>query len=297
MNVSIEDLEFRHGRAGFRLAIPELSFSSGRVAALVGPNGAGKTTLLHLVAGLLQPLAGQVLVGGRCADRVLPTGTIGFCPDAFPPSGRQRLVAWLRWMIELRRGRRIDPGETEALAGTLGAEDLLPARLDRLSRGQAKRAGLLLAMAGEPSVLLLDEPTAYLDPEAVRLLRERLLELRERGVTIVVSSHHLGELEKVADDVVFLSQGRVVRRGAVRDSTDRRCELVVSAWPDAARRRWKDADWESRGDGRVLVRVRCSGREELARVEGFLLGAGEQVFEIRGPSDFLEEWYRECIDA
>ncbi len=295
--IRVEGVTFRYRGGGFRLEVRELVVAPGKVTALVGPNGAGKTTLLHVVAGLLPPDAGTVLVGGRPAESRLREGGIGFCPDSFPPAGRRTLRAWAGWIAELREGRTPGPGAIDALAAGLGVTGLLDRPLGRLSRGQAKRAGLLLALVGEPPVVLLDEPTAYLDPDAVVLLRETILGLRERGVTVLVSSHHLDELERIADEAVFLSRGRLVSHERVPGGAARPCELVVSAWPGEARRRWSEADWTPLEDGRVRVRVPCAAEAELARIEGFLLGAGERVYEVRLPGGSLEERYRDRMDS
>ena len=185
-----------------------LSLGEGLVG-LVGANGAGKTTLLRLMAGLLAPSAGTVLVGGRTAVAHRVAFGVGCIPDAAQLPPYLRVQAFLDG---LRRAAGSPPptaGEA-AIYAALGVADLATRPLAALSLGQRRRVELCAALIGDPDVLLLDEPTNGLDPLAMTALRSGLLEARRPGRVIIVSSHHLDELQRIADLVVLMHEGAVV---------------------------------------------------------------------------------------
>lgn len=188
---------------------------SGEVLALIGPNGAGKSTLLRVLAGLVRPDRGCVLVENE------PLGRL-------PPDARARRIGWLaqgarttwgmtvREVVSLGRlphGDRARAPVERALA-RLGLASLAEVRVDRLSGGEAKRAMIARVLAGEPRVLLLDEPTADLDPAAafavMRLLRTVAA---EEGRAVIVVLHDLTLATRFADRFVLLSEGRLVAEG------------------------------------------------------------------------------------
>lgn len=197
---------FRDGTVALRDV--DLTLGEG-IVGLVGANGAGKTTLLQLMAGLLAPSAGSVLVGGRTAVAHRVAFGVGCIPDAAQLPPYMRVAAFLDG---LRRasGSPAPTGSELAIQRALGVSDLASHALATLSLGQRRRVELCAALIGDPDVLLLDEPTNGLDPLAMTALRCGLLEARRRGRLIVVSSHHLDELQRIADWVVLMHEGRVV---------------------------------------------------------------------------------------
>ena len=191
----------------------DLTARPGEVTALVGPNGAGKTTLLLVLATLLVPDAGEVRVAGHDpiteADAV--RARMGWAPDVF---GLYDNLTCREYLVFCGEAMRM----SKAAARTRAAELIELARLtehaDRpvhtLSRGQKQRLGLTRALVHSPSVLLLDEPASGLDPRSRVELRALLRQLAAEGTTILVSSHLLGDLEELADRVVFVDQGLTV---------------------------------------------------------------------------------------
>jgi len=188
---------------------------AGHVAALVGPNGAGKTTLLNLAAGLAAPSAGGVTVlGGRPAGSPAALDGIGFVAQDTPMY--KNLSA--RDMLHLTRNlnRRFDQAYAEARLGELGIP--LKRRAGKLSGGQQAQLALTLALARRPRLLVLDEPMAMLDPIARHdFMALVMTAMAADGVSVVLSSHVLAELERVADYLILMSRGRVQLAGEVDD--------------------------------------------------------------------------------
>jgi ABC-2 type transport system ATP-binding protein len=192
-----------------------VAIPAGHVAALVGPNGAGKTTLLNLAAGLAAPSAGGVTVlGGRPAGSPMALDGIAFVAQDAPMY--KNLSA--RDMLHLTRNlnRRFDQRYAEDRLGELGIP--LKRKAGKLSGGQQSQLALTLALARRPRLLVLDEPMAMLDPVARHdFMASVMTAMVADGVSVVLSSHVLAELERVADYLILMSRGRVQLAGEVDD--------------------------------------------------------------------------------
>jgi len=196
-------------------AVDDLSFSvePGRVTGFLGPNGAGKTTTLRMVLNLVTPTRGTATIGGRrYADLEEPPRVVGAVLEASAAhagrTGRNHL-----------RAVCIAAGFSQARADeVLELVGLTPAA-DRTFRGYSlgmrQRLGIATAMLGDPQVLILDEPANGLDPEGIHWMRELLQQLAAQGRTVLVSSHLLSEMQTLADDVVIVAAGRLLRQGPV----------------------------------------------------------------------------------
>lgn len=191
----------------------DLRARAGAVTALVGPNGSGKTTLLLVLAGLLVPDEGRVLVAGHdpVTDGPAARARTGWMPDAF---GTWDSLTAREVLGTFAAAYRLPTAQADARVSELLATVHLSEFADRpasvLSRGQKQRLGLARALVHDPQVLLLDEPASGLDPRSRVDLRLLLRRLADEGRTVLVSSHVLSELEEMADDAVFLSKGRTV---------------------------------------------------------------------------------------
>ena len=198
----------RYGRSRWALSECSLTLPTGRMAALVGPNGAGKTTLLHLAMGLLQPSAGAVSIYGRdpWRDPLATLPRVGFVAQDHP------LYRGFTVADTLEYGRRMNQRWDGELAGArlrrLGIP--LGQRVGKLSGGQQAQVALALALGKRPDLLVLDEPVASLDPLARRDFLRTLVEAAtERGITTLLSSHIIGDLEQTCDYLIILSDARV----------------------------------------------------------------------------------------
>jgi ABC-2 type transport system ATP-binding protein len=191
----------------------DLTARAGEVTALVGPNGAGKTTLLLVLATLLVPDAGEVRVAGfdpiTQADEV--RARMGWSPDVFGLYDNLTCREYLEFcgaaMKLPKRQARERAAELLTIAALAEKADL---PVHTLSRGQKQRLGLTRALVHQPEVLLLDEPASGLDPRSRVELRHLLRRLAGEGTAVVVSSHLLGDLEELADRVVFVDRGQTV---------------------------------------------------------------------------------------
>ena len=204
-------------RYGSTWALRECSLAvpAGRVAALAGPNGAGKTTLLNLAVGLAGPSAGSVTVlGGRPPGSPAALDDIAFVAQDTPLYKNFSAAGMLHLTRNLNR--RFDQGYAQARLAELGIP--LNRKAGRLSGGQQAQLALTLALARRPRLLLLDEPVAMLDPVARHdFMATVLIAAAEDGVSVLLSSHVLAELERVADYLILLSRGRVQVAGEVDD--------------------------------------------------------------------------------
>ena len=296
--LAIEDLRFRYGRSGFRLALDALTFPRGQVSALIGPNGAGKTTLFHLVAGLLVPDGGRVTFDGAPVGTWLARGRLALCLDSFPPESRLKVGTWID-LARSARGLTRGGGRPDShLVERFAVASLRDQRLERLSRGQGRRAVLAMMLAGTFDCVLLDEPAAWLDPEAVIALRSTIEQLRAGGAAVVVSSHLLGELEKIADRHVFIGRGTVRR---IVDASELRggggLRFVLSSWPAEAARRWPTAEiGRIPGSGNwVAVRLAEGDDATLPEVVQHLAGLGVRVHEAGLAGTSLEQLFDELV--
>jgi Cu-processing system ATP-binding protein len=191
----------------------DMRVARNRVTAVVGPNAAGKTTLIKTILGLIRADEGTILVDGKAieGDDAYRSG-IGYMPQIarFPDN---LSATDLFEMLKDLRGvtARVDDRLIEAFG--LSAEAAKPLRT--LSGGTRQKVNAVMAFLFDPSLLILDEPTAGLDPVASGILKARIAEDRDRGKTFILTSHIMSELEELADDVVFLSDGRIAFAGPV----------------------------------------------------------------------------------
>ncbi len=206
--VRISGLEIR--RSNFSLTIDDWALGAGEVVGLVGPNGAGKTTFLERLAGLRSDTSGQVSVFGRdpWSDPTVRE-ELGFMSDDMPLF-TMRIGPLLRMLSGYYRSWDADLVETLLERFKLDPND----KVHKLSKGQGTRLRLITAMAFRPRILLLDEPATGLDVMGRRTLLESVLDIvRDPGRSVMISSHMLADVERVADRLLVLDGGRVVKEG------------------------------------------------------------------------------------
>jgi ABC-2 type transport system ATP-binding protein len=217
-------------------AVDDVSFVAqpGRVTGFLGPNGAGKSTTMRVMVGLTPATRGRVTIGGhRYADLPNPGLDVGVLLDASAQhagrTGREVLTIGAETMGLPRR--RVD--EMLELVSLSPAESRR--RVKNYSLGMRQRLGIAHALLGDPSILILDEPANGLDPAGIHWMRGLLREYAQRGGTVLLSSHLLYEVEKIADELILIGRGRIVAQGTKQDLLQTRGAYVRAVDPDALR--------------------------------------------------------------
>jgi ABC-2 type transport system ATP-binding protein len=287
--LELVDVRKSYGRVA---ALRGVSFAAvpGRVCGLLGANGAGKSTALRVLLGLARPDSGRALVGGApfvaldtpacVVGAVLES--VGLRPDR---SGRDHLRVAAR-----RLG--VGPGRVDSLLETVGLADAAGRAAGGYSLGMRQRLAVACALLGDPAALVLDEPANGLDPPGRRWLGGLLRALAGEGRTVLLSSHVLAEVERLADDVVLLHEGRVLASGPLASLAAGAAEVQT---PDvgALARAVADAGGTAELVGEERVRVVGLEAAALGRV---ILRAGVEVHELQ-PRRRLEDVVAELIGA
>ena len=274
-------------RYGARAAVDALSFSCspGTVTGFLGPNGAGKSTTLRILTGLAEADDGMALIGGR-RYRALesPARTVGVMLDARALHGGRTGIETLRLTA---RTLGMPRDRAEEVLETVGLEQAATKRVGGYSYGMRQRLGIGVALMGDPSVLVLDEPANGLDPEGIRWMRRLLRSFADAGGTVLLSSHQLREVEATVDRLVVISEGRLVREGPLEELTAV-TGTRVAALDQAALRRALDAHgiaFELRAGGELAVSLAPEDMGRLALREQLVLtslgaGAGTGLEEV-----------------
>ena len=293
---------------GPTLAVDDVSFEipQGQIVGFLGPNGAGKSTTIRMITGYLPPSKGSATIDGHdvmTAPREARL-RIGYLPESTPLYEEMRVTEFLDYRGRLydmprnRRKQRID-----AVIDRCGLTTYRRRTIGRLSKGNKQRVGLAQALLHEPPVLILDEPTAGLDPNQITAVRALIDELKG-GHTILLSSHILPEIEKTADRVVIVSGGRLVADGtpgALRQRINRDAPIVLTVKADPV----EVESAVKAVDG--VAAVRCDKRDSwttatlraergdavLEAVGKVAVGKGWPLRELRREGGSLEDFFAE----
>ena len=237
----------------------DLRVEQGDVYGFIGRNGAGKSTTLKLLCGLARPTQGEALVFGKPIRDPVARRRVGALieqPGLYPDlSGRENLRLYAALLGLDRPERQVDQ-----ILETVGLSPKEKKQVRHYSMGMKQRLGVGLALLGGPDLLLLDEPINGLDPEGIREMRELLLRLnRERGLTILVSSHILGELSKIATRYGIIQEGRMVEQ-VTASELEQKCTDYLHLRTDQPQkaaalleRELRVARWEMRPEGEIRI--------------------------------------------
>jgi ABC-2 type transport system ATP-binding protein len=294
--IVVENVSKTYGRTKALDGV-SLRIERGETVGLIGPNGAGKTTLLSCLLGFLRPDTGTIRIDGRAVDDLAVRARTGYMPERLGFDPDLTGADFLAFHWRLAGG---DPGRTaaevSAAAERVGlVPDALGRKLRTYSRGMLQRIGVAQATLREPDLLFLDEPASGTDPLGVVTVRERILDARRRGATIVLNSHQLPEVERVCDRVVFIERGRLTRSETLTGeaASRRRVTIRVSA-ADAARAAeiLAAAGLAAESDGNGNLRLSGGHEEGAARAVKALALADVSVLEVRSSAE-LEELFQE----
>lgn len=232
-------LEFEHVGKCYRSLFREerwalrdfsLRVESGEIVGFLGPNGAGKTTAINIAVGLVHATSGSGTLLGKRLGEVSARRRIGFLPES-PAYYHRSARATLKFCGELNGVREPDLSRrTSELLAAVGLESEAELSVGKFSRGMLQRVGVAQALINDPDLLILDEPTSALDPISRLLVRQLLLDARNRGKSVFLSSHQLSEVESICDRIFFLQAGRIVAAGTTAQllQSSEACEITVS---------------------------------------------------------------------
>ncbi|HKJ31909.1 MAG TPA: ABC transporter ATP-binding protein [Balneolales bacterium] len=211
--INISNLTKTYGKLEVLKAI-SLTIDSGKITAIVGPNGAGKTTIIKCVLGLITPNDGKISIDGKeISGNYKYRDRIGYMAQIarFPENLTVRNI--LNMVKDLRKGsyRKLD----EELIKHFNLNGELGKKIKNLSGGNTQKVNATIAFLFSPDFLILDEPTASLDPIASSILKDKIKQEKESGKTVILSSHIMAEVEELADDIIFLLEGEIYYQGSL----------------------------------------------------------------------------------
>jgi ABC-2 type transport system ATP-binding protein len=251
----------------------DLDVKEGELVGLLGPNGAGKSTLVKIACGLISASSGDAQVWGQPAGSRPARRALGYLAELFRFPGWMSADELLTLHQRLSGSTGSERERTELLE-LVALRDARARRVETMSKGMQQRLGIAQALVGTPRLLLLDEPTSALDPVGRRTVRTLLEELRTRGISVLLNSHLLSEIELVCDRVAILLGGKLVAAGAP-------AELA----------RARGIELETNGGKRIVEGT----REDVPRIVADAVRAGEQVYGVRVLTSTLEEVYLEAV--
>ncbi len=271
----VRGLQKRYGSVE-ALAGVDLEVAEGELVGLLGPNGAGKSTLVKIACGLVRQSTGTAEVCGAPAGSIEARRALGYLAELF------RFPGWYsadELLVLHQRLAGSTKGEAERvdLLELVGLTDARERRVEEMSKGMQQRLGIAQALVGSPRLLLLDEPTSALDPIGRRTVRRLLEELQGRGVSVLLNSHLLSEIELVCDRVAIMLRGRLVTEGAPSELARPR---GVEVETDEGTRLFPDA-----------------GREDVPKIVRELVAGGREVYGVRTLTSTLEEVYVEAVEG
>ncbi len=301
------EVEHLHKNYGAVEAVRDVSFrvDAGSIVGVLGPNGAGKSTTLRVLAGFLGATKGHVRIGGHdiAEERMQAVRKIGYMPETSPLYPEMRVAEYLRFRAELKgiaQSKRA--AEIERVLQSARLTDMAPRLIAHLSKGYRQRVGLADALLGSPPLLILDEPSAGLDPNQIREVRELIVGLGERH-TVLLSTHILSEVEATCSRVIVISKGRLVAKGAIDEIRNQAVgdQLVIVVGGDADKARellerdeqiatWKATPSADGNSCRLVLRLKDGDADSLTeRLVAKLVGAGLGIREVLSARASLEQ--------
>ena len=298
-------------RYGTAVALDDISFhvGNGRIVGFVGPNGAGKTTMMQILASFIPPTSGSATVAGFdvAAESLAVRRSIGYLPENVPFYGEMRLREYLVYRAKLkdvpprRRRRRVDEVMAECWI-----DDVASKPIGRLSKGYRQRVGLADCMVHDPKILILDEPTAGLDPHQIRQTRKLIRALAEKH-TVLLSTHILSEVEMVCDDVIMINHGRIVISDSLANLLGgpgaRKLSLTISGDGEAVKQALagvsalSKVQWRRQGVENEFFLTTRADTDARAAVSRAVASAGATVLALAHEQRTLEDVFVEIITA
>jgi ABC-2 type transport system ATP-binding protein len=289
--------------SGFRaLEETDLDIRRGEIFALLGPNGAGKTTLINIICGIVNPTQGVALVGGHDVVREFRAARsmIGLVPQELTTDAFETVWATVSFSRGLF-GKPRSPGYIEKVLRTLSLWDKKDSKIMTLSGGMKRRVMIAKALSHEPQVLFLDEPTAGVDVELRKDMWQMVRQLRESGVTIILTTHYIDEVEEMADRVGVINKGEIMlvedKNELMRKLGKKRLMLQLHSRLDEVPAELAGYGLELASEGIELVYTYDSqaGRMDIADLLADLDRAGVTFEDLQTTQSSLEEIFVDLV--
>jgi len=285
--IEVRDLRKEYG--GFA-AVEGSTFSvdRGEVFGIIGPNGAGKTTTLKMLAGLIEPTAGDVQIAGLAADDSAMRRRLGFLPEESPLYEEMTPISYLTFFADL-----YDVPENQAITRIHDTLDRLDLQhrdrpLGDMSKGMKRKVAIARSLINDPDVLIYDEPASGLDPLTTNFIIDFTTELAEAGKTIVFSAHNLFHVESICDRVAIMNQGSIVARGPLETLREEHGETTYHVYTTI------ELPGSEQQNGRYVRSVNSMGEVEATREDA--AERGGEVVDIRTEEASLEEVFLNVAD-
>ncbi|NHC15421.1 ABC transporter ATP-binding protein [Motilibacter deserti] len=278
-------------RYGKRQAVADVSLEVGRgeVVGLLGPNGAGKTSVIKMLLGLVHPDAGEVMLLGQPAADPAARARVGYLPELFRYQPWLSATEVLALHVRLS-GTDVTPAQRRDVLALVGLGDRAGDRVGGFSKGMQQRLGLAVALVARPELVVLDEPTSALDPLGRADVRDIVLDLKARGVAVLLNSHLIGEVERVCDRVVILDRGRVAASGTLAELLGQReLKLQLTGVSAAARERLAATGPVEREGDWFTVALAADEDTAVPALVADLVALGAQVHAVEPARITLEE--------
>jgi ABC-2 type transport system ATP-binding protein len=248
-----------------------LNVQRGEVFGLLGPNGSGKTTTIKMLLGFLRPTKGTAELLGRHPGDTRAKKSLGFLPEEsyfYRFLTAREILHFYARLFGMRRAER--KRKVDELLETVGLTDAADRRIGEYSKGMQRRVGIAQALINDPELVIMDEPTSGLDPMGRVDVKNMMTDLKARGVTIMLCSHLLSEVESVCTRVAVLHNGRLLREGTLKELLERR--------------------------GQVQVRLSGAGKLDSAQIADALKGIPATVDSVEAVTDTLEDVFMRIIE-
>jgi len=288
--ITVENLTKTY-RGGKVRAVDGATFEieKGEAFGLIGPNGAGKTTIFSCMLALTHPTSGRIAIEGKSPFNLDVKPLIGVLPER-PSYNRwmtiKQFLGYHHWLAGFPAAER--DAEIKRLLDLVELEvDVKKTKIRELSRGMLQRIGIAQALIGRPQIFFLDEPTSGMDPLGFILIRKLLLKCKEDGMTVVLNSHHLNEVEKVCDRIAFIRKGKIEEVAPVSELSQVRTSLVL-AWIETStgessleilKTVCEKLGCQIIDSEGISARISVPGKEQAADIIAGLTAAGLRVYQ------------------
>ncbi|HEX2053412.1 MAG TPA: ABC transporter ATP-binding protein [Actinomycetota bacterium] len=276
---------------GLSMTVPR-----GEIFGFLGPNGAGKTTSVKMLVGLSAPTSGRAWLLGKPIGDTATRARIGYLPELFRYQGWMSAFEVLHLHCQLA-GLPVasHQDEVEKALVTVGLADRAHDRVSTFSKGMQQRLGLGVALLGNPELVFLDEPTSALDPVGRKDVRDIILGLKNRGITVFLNSHLLSEVQQVCDRVAVVDRGRVVASGPMQELLGANHVRVELEGPGEAARS-AAAPFGAVEQGEGWLSVSGIGQERVPDLIAALVAAGARITAVARTQTTLEERFLEVVE-